>query len=176
MSISRSIEQYILGKDGNRPDLLRRAFTNDATVEMVVNTDAISFPSTLEGLPAIGKVLSSEFNRQYENIYTFCMGEPPAAGSVEHSCKWLVGMSVKDTGEVRVGCGEYHWQFDSHSGRVQHLTICIEHMQVAGAGDLLPVMDWVQGLGYPWCPAQQAVASAPPLESLTAVIDYLKLP
>lgn len=38
MSISRSIEQYILGKDGNRPDLLRRAFANDATVEMVLTS------------------------------------------------------------------------------------------------------------------------------------------
>lgn len=176
MNTSRAIEQYILGKDSNRPHLLRQAFEPQASVEMVVNTDAISFPSTLEGLPAIAKVLSSDFNRQYENIYTVYIGEPPAAGSAEHHCKWLVGMSVKETGEVRVGCGEYHWQFGPHSGLVQHLTIRIEHMLVAAAEDLLPVMDWLQGLGYPWCQAHQAVASAPTLERLAAVIHYLKTP
>lgn len=172
----RAIKTYILAKDGNRPDLLRQAFVPQATLEMVVNTSAITFPSRAEGAAAIAQVLVSRFNQQYENIYTFCLGEPPANGTTAHTCKWLVGMSVKETAEVRVGCGQYHWQFDPASGLAAHLTISIEHMQVSTAGDLLPVMDWLQGLDYPWCQAGDVIARAPQLSSIAPVIDYLKTP
>ncbi|GAB7532967.1 hypothetical protein PS3A_53830 [Pseudomonas sp. 3A(2025)] len=170
----RAIETYIRAKDGNRPDLLRQAFAPQATLEMVVNTSAISFPSRVEGAAAIAQVLVSRFNQQYENIYTFCLGEPPAKGVAAHTCKWLVGMSVKDTAEVRVGCGQYHWQFDPASGLVMHLTIGIEHMQVNTVNDLLPVMDWLQGLDYPWCQAEDVIARAPQPGNIAPVIEYLK--
>lgn len=64
---------------------------------MFVNTSAVSFPSRVEGAAAIAQVLVSRFNQHYENIYTFCLGEPPANGATAHTCKWLVGMSVKET-------------------------------------------------------------------------------
>ncbi|KQQ54103.1 hypothetical protein ASF84_20150 [Pseudomonas sp. Leaf127] len=171
-----AIENYILGKDGNRPDLLRQAFTPEARVEMVVRTDAISFPAHLEDRAAIAETLVRRFNQTYENIYTFCVGEPPVADAPAHTCKWFVGMSDKQTGEVRVGCGEYHWQFDPRSEHVTHLTIQIETMQVIPAAELAPVMDWLQGLSYPWCPATQATRQAPPLPALAAVIEYLQPP
>jgi len=41
---SNAVRNYILAKDGNRPFLMRQAFAEDAELEMVVNTDAISFP------------------------------------------------------------------------------------------------------------------------------------
>lgn len=172
----RAITTYILAKDGNRPDLLRQAFAPQATLEMIVNTSAISFPSRVEGAAAIAQVLVSRFNQQYENIYTFCLGEPPASGAPAHTCKWLVGMSVKETAEVRVGCGHYHWQFDPVSGLAVQLTIRIEHMQVSTADDVRPVMDWLQGLGYPWCKTGDVIAQAPQLGNIVPVIEYLKTP
>jgi hypothetical protein len=95
-------------------------------------------------------------------------------GALTHSCKWLVGMSVKGTGEVRVGCGQYHWQFDPHTGLATQLTITIEHMQVSPASALEPVMDWLQGLSYPWCRAGDVILHAPQLGSLAPVLEYFE--
>jgi hypothetical protein len=57
---SDAVSTYILAKDGNRPFLMRRAFAENAELEMVVKTDAISFPSLAKGVSAIdslGRVL-----------------------------------------------------------------------------------------------------------------------
>lgn len=91
----------------------------------------------------------------------------------EQRQKWLVGMSVKATGEVRLGCGLYHWQFQPESGRVEHLQITIEPLQVSPAERLRPVMDWLQPLPCPWCPAHDLLGTAPPLENIAAVLAYL---
>jgi hypothetical protein len=36
-------------------------------------------------------------------------------------------------------------------------------------------MDWLSGLPYPWCPFQTAVASAPKVEGLEVILDYVSL-
>lgn len=125
-----AIEKYILAKDGNRPDLLRQSFASGATLDMVLNTNVISFPSHVAGRAGISDVLVSRFGETYENVYTFCLGEAPSNSAAHHANKWLVGMSTKATGELRVGCGRYDWHFSSTTGLVQHLTITIEHMHV----------------------------------------------
>ncbi|MGV6396796.1 hypothetical protein ACTUVN_002491 [Pseudomonas caspiana] len=166
-----SIENYILAKDGNRPHLLRQAFASDATLEMILNTGTISFPPRVEGRDGIAEVLVRRFGQTYENVYTFCMGEPPADDATSHRCKWLVGMSDKATGELRFGSGDYEWRFAS--GLTTHLSITIDHMLVRPATELAPVMDWLQQVNYPWCSSED-LASAPPLASLDPVLDYLK--
>jgi hypothetical protein len=173
-SFARAIEHYILAKDGNRPDLLRHSFTPQATLEMTVHTEAISFPSLVNGRAGIADVLVRRFGQIYENVYTFCLGEPPQADAGAYACKWLVGMSVKENGALRVGCGEYQWRFDAASGLVEHLSITIEQMQVCAADDLEALMNWLQRLDYPWCKAGEAVDNAPDILGITAVIDYLK--
>ena len=95
MSIERAIQTYILAKDGNRPFLMRQAFANDCKLEMVVNTDAISFPSTADGLQAISNTLVSRFTADYENIFTFCLTRPTPAARENFTCPWLVGMSAR---------------------------------------------------------------------------------
>lgn len=171
-----AIESYIRAKDGNRPDLLRQAFTPDATVNMAVLTSTISFPTELAGIAAIAETLVRRFNQTYENIYTFCLGEPPQEGALAHDCHWLVGMSLKETGEVRIGYGEYLWQFDPASGRVSQLTITIERMDVAPAQDLQPLMDWLQALDYPWLDARTARARAPSSTGLGPLLEALERP
>ena len=171
---ARSVEKYILAKDGNRPDLLRQCFTSDATLEMVVRTGTISFPPHVSGRTGIADILVRRFGQCYENVYTFCLGEPPNAGTTTHTCKWLVGMSVKATGELRVGCGEYHWRFLPTSGLATHLCITIEHMQACVAQDLESVMNWLQSLNYPWCLSSDLICTAPHISNIDQIVEYLK--
>ncbi len=108
ITLQKSIETYIRAKDSNRPVLIADAFTADAELTMQVNTQEISFPGTVEGAKAISNVLVSEFAQRFENVYTFCIGEPPAVGPA-FSCDWLVCMSEKGTGLARAGFGRYDW-------------------------------------------------------------------
>lgn len=55
---AQAFEHYILAKDTNRPHLLRRAFTRDASLEMIVHTETISFPPRVEGRDGIAEVLA----------------------------------------------------------------------------------------------------------------------
>lgn len=171
---ARSIEKYILAKDGNRPDLLRQCFTPDATLEMVVRTGVISFPPHVNGRAGIADILVRRFGQCYENVYTFCLGKPPKTEATAHTCKWLVGMSVKETGELRVGCGEYHWRFLQTSGLASHLRITIEHMQACTAQDLESVMNWLQSLNYPWCLSSDMIDTAPHISNIDQIVEYLK--
>jgi hypothetical protein len=41
---------YFRAKDENRPHLMQEAFSETATLEMIVKTDAISFPLTVSTL------------------------------------------------------------------------------------------------------------------------------
>lgn len=168
---AQAIENYILAKDGNRPHLLRQSLNNDATLEMIVHTGSISFPPRVNGRDGIADVLVRRFGQTYENVYTFCIGEPPVDAATKHHCKWLVGMSEKASGDLRFGCGRYDWQFDS--GMATHLSITIEQMLVCPAAELEPVMDWLHNVSYPWCSTEQLV-SGPPLASIETVLHYLR--
>ncbi|VVN90992.1 hypothetical protein [Pseudomonas fluorescens] len=168
-----SIQHYINAKDGNRPHLLRQAFTPVAILDMVVRTGSISFPAHVEGLGPIGEVLVSRFGQTFENVYTFCLGGPPEADNPRFSCKWMVAMSDKNSREVRAGCGLYEWQFSPGSGLVEKLTITIEHMKTLPPTELLPIMDWVSNLDYPWCGPEEAVRNAPDIDTLYDVIQYI---
>jgi hypothetical protein len=66
-----------------------KGFAADAELEMVVKTDAISFPSTAKSLSSIEEDLVRRFGVDYENVYTFCLSEPPEAGRSRFQCHWL---------------------------------------------------------------------------------------
>ncbi|MNB97798.1 hypothetical protein D3C81_850690 [compost metagenome] len=169
----RSIQQYIHAKDGNRPHLLRQAFLPHALLDMVLRTEAISFPSHVEGLGPISEILVSRFGQTFENVYTFCLGCPPEPNAKTFQCQWLVGMSDKNSGEVRTGCGVYEWQFSPESGLVEKLTITIQHMKTLPATDLHAVMEWLSRLDYPWCRPEELVSNAPDIGALEEVIQYV---
>jgi hypothetical protein len=159
MSIADLVATYIHAKDSNRPHLMKAAFAQNATLEMIVNAGAISFPPRSAGLDAITDVLVSRFGQTFENVYTFCLCAPPEGSASTFSCAWLVGMSEKAGGAVRLGSGRYDWTFSS--GRVQHLKIAIDQMDVLPPSDLERVMGWLGSLPYPWCPADVAERSMP---------------
>lgn len=170
-----AIEAYIRAKDGNRPHLMDTAFAEDARLRMHLRTDAIAFPPEVHGRQAITQTLVRQFNQAWENVHTFCLGRPPVADAVEFSCDWLVVMSSKNDGSLRVGCGRYDWSFERVGRRVLALDITIEAMEVA-ACDIAPVMDWANAQPWPWCARSALRVGAPPQDELQAVLDRLQVP
>jgi hypothetical protein len=176
-SLSDVISTYIHAKDGNRPWLMQRAFAQDAVLEMDVKTDAISFPALTTGMTDITETLVRGFGQDYENVYTFCMGSPPARNMNEFSCDWLVAMSSKESGELRVGCGRYDWFFraldTSDECLIEKLKIIIEKMQVLPPEHLAAIMSWMSELPYPWCPVEVATRTMPKLQGFAEIADYI---
>jgi len=164
---AEAIAAYLRAKDENRPYLMERAFVPDATLAIVVKSEAIAFPPFTRGRDAITQLLVREFGRTYENVRTLCYGSPPRSTDGRHSCNWLVGMSAKDGGVIRVGVGRYDWTFAAPSPRhAERLDITIDLMQVLAADQLSAVTSWMFALPYPWCPIRTAFATAPRLGSL----------
>jgi hypothetical protein len=172
---SDSVSTYILAKDGNRPFLMKRAFAEDAELEMVVRTDAISFPSSAKGLSAIEDILVRRFGNDYENVYTFCLSRPSDVNRRHFACHWLVGMSAKSGGQVRVGCGRYDWYFSSdYTCLVERLVIAIDVMKILPASELGASMGWLSNLPYPWCTPDDVARNMPETEGFAAIATYLR--
>lgn len=171
------IRTYIRAKDENRPHLMPHAFAADATLQMTVKSEAISFPARSDGVAAISDVLVRRFGQTYDNVYTFCLTDSrPAHDATRYQCDWLVGMSNKLDGNVRVGCGSYVWAFtpQEQGRRVQALDIVIEAMEVLPPDTTQPVFDgWIGQLPYPWSTALQACERMPALTQLEPVRAYL---
>ena len=167
------LRNYFRAKDENRPHLLANVFTPDAKLEVINRASTIAFPALTIGREAIADVLVRRFGQSYENVYSFYMEQPvPAAKSF--TCDWLVVMSEKDRGNVRVGCGRYDWQFEGVAPPLAaRLVITIEAMQVLSPSALERTFEWVQQLSYPWSSAAAVTASAPHIEMLAPVLQYL---
>ena len=173
-TVREAVEIYIRAKDENRPYLMERAFAENATLEIVVNSGTISFPPVSSGREAISDVLVRRFAQTYENVYTFCLASPPRNHEVDFTCEWLVGMSEKESRNVRAGCGRYDWRFQSQGQRlVEHLTITIDLMVSLAPSCLASVTNWLSRLPYPWCTAQAALTSIPPLEGMDPIRRHL---
>ena len=170
----QAISTYIRAKDENRPYLMKRAFADSATPEIIAKPGTIAFPPITTGIDAITDTLVRQFAKTYENVHTFCLATPPQDNDITFSCRWLVGMSEKATQQVRVGCGRYDWVFQSaHPCLARRLTIRIDLMETLGAARLHSVMEWLSHLPYPWCSSQMAAKSAPTLDNLGPVVHYL---
>jgi hypothetical protein len=170
-----AVNTYVLAKDGNRPFLMRRAFAEDAELEMVVKTDAILFPSSAKGVSAIEDILVRRFGLDYENVYTFCLSQPSKADRLHFPCHWLVGMSARDNGQVRIGCGRYDWYFGSSEAcHVERLVIAIDVMKVLPAAELATSMDWLSSVPYPWCTPAEAIRNLPAIEGFAEIEAYLR--
>lgn len=168
------IDAYVRAKDGNRPHLLRAAFVDNASLRMHVRTPGISFPPGAVGRQAIAELLVSRFNETWENIYTLCIGDPPAARVASFACGWLVAMSSKTDGDVRIGCGRYDWDFDAGTGLARSLVITIDAMETTSWG-VDAMIDWASALPYPWCGSRRLESDAPCAPALRAVLARLRL-
>jgi len=167
------IGRYIKSKDESKPHLMRHVFSEGATLKMKVKTDNISFPSEAEGLESITNTLVHEFNNSYENIYTICLSDTVEQGESILKCRWLVGMTGKDSGLVRVGFGDYQWQFECNEEiRVSHLAIAIENMVVLAEENRVEVMMWFENMSYPWAITSEVLESMPNIASLASIRDF----
>lgn len=170
-----AISTYIQAKDTNAPQLMKQAFAGDCELEMAVRTDAISFPSSAKGLEQITQVLVTNFGDQYENVRSFCFSRPNSDYPPYFRCDWLVGMSARQGGAVRVGCGHYGWHFGSDDDRrVKKLAIDIEVMCVLPAEGSKPIMQWLAALPYPWCSNVKALESIPAIDALQPIESFLR--
>jgi len=169
------LRDYFHAKDENRPWYMARAFAPDAVLRMTLRTEAIAFPPEARGVEAITDTLVRRFGQTYDNVYTFYLSRPePGAQLAEYACDWVVGMTEKATGNVRVGCGRYDWTFRHAPHQVERLAITIETMLSLPPHDSGAVLDWLTALPYPWTSAQRVVDGAPPIEALAPVLQWIR--
>lgn len=169
------LRNYFHAKDENRPHFMARAFAPDAVLTMALRTQSIAFPPESRGLAAISDTLVRKFGQAYENVYTFYLSRPaPGACLPDFRCDWIVGMTEKATGDVRVGCGRYDWAFQPDPYLATELAITIEAMATLPADEAPAVFAWLLGLDYPWADAARVASSAPPLEALAPVMQHLQ--
>jgi hypothetical protein len=171
-TLKHCIETYIFAKDGNRPHRMADAFAEQAELVTRIRTEDITFPPHIAGRDAITAIMVSQFAQRYENVYTFCIGEPPEHGALAHTCNWLVCMTQKDSGAARLGFGQYEWV--AEAGRVGRLTISIEEMRVLEREVAAPMLAWASGLPYPWCDLDRLGHHLPRVEALERVVQRLR--
>ncbi|MES2571315.1 MAG: ABC transporter substrate-binding protein, partial [Verrucomicrobiota bacterium] len=89
-------------KDENRPFLMRRAFTEDVRLEMVVKTEGISCPSSAKGVAAIEEVrivvvppAQMHANLKAGHLDGYCVGEPWNSVAVLARTGWCVATSAE---------------------------------------------------------------------------------
>ncbi|EAQ67117.1 hypothetical protein MED121_14359 [Marinomonas sp. MED121] len=173
-ALHKQIGRYIQGKDGNKPYLLEKVFSQDAVLKMLVQSDAISFPAEVVGADEIINTLSSEFNLAYENIYTLCFLDTVTQSNTLINCRWLVGMTSKDSAEVRVGYGDYHWTFElDDSIQAKKLTIVIEDMLVLDKEYRSQILPWLASCTYPWAISSDVLSKMPDIDVLSEVAKRL---
>lgn len=153
------INSYIRAKDDSKPHLMKGVFEDSASLNMEVRTDNIAFPSETNGLDAITNLLVKDFNQTYENVYTFCISDSVITDEKQTSCKWVVVMTDKEQGNIRVGYGDYKWVFNN--ALASQLTIVIEKMIVLKKEDSEEIFNWINNKAYPWCNHDDFLERAP---------------
>jgi hypothetical protein len=150
---------YIQSKDNNKPHLMKSVFEGVANLSMEVKTDEIVFPSETTGIEDITNILVRNFNQKYGDIYTFCITDSVTSDGKQTLCKWVVVMSDKEDGNIRVGYGDYKWTFNIDL--VSNLTILIEKMIVIDKNHSTEIFSWLKKQAYPWCDSSDLLKEVP---------------
>jgi hypothetical protein len=167
------LRNYFHAKDENRPHLLDDVFASNAELVIRNRSENISFPALTHGRSAIAEVLVRNFTLANENVYSFYLSRPPL-GVREFSCPWLVGMSERSSGQVRVGCGTYEWAFQPDDPHMAcRLVVTIEAMQVLPSAESEPVFAWLRAQHYPWSSPGAARHGMPANELLFPISQFL---
>lgn len=168
------ISQYIKAKDNNKPHLMNGVFAEQATLKMLVQTDNISFPAEVEGLGNITHTLVSEFNNKYENIYTLCLIDTVQQQQRSLNCRWVVCMTEKASGSLRLGYGDYLWSFtDDTPTLINDLTITIENMTLLPPELQPQALSWFDKLPYLWALSSDLQTTVPDIELLITTLKPL---
>ena len=173
------LEKYILGKDENKFAILEEIYEPGAKVTFEINSEAISFPHEIVGNKEIAKVLSYDFNRNFDHVKTYYLSrEFPfiAEGNILKQ-KWLVLMREKKSNNMRVGTGFYDWYFTTGSdpqNRIKHHHIAIHEMLDLPDWSLRSLLDLQMRFSYPWLEQDKAIKVLETHRALTKITDYLK--
>jgi hypothetical protein len=170
MLIRELIETYVRAKDQTRPYEMARVFTPDVNLTMNVLTREIEFPPQAQGLQSVAKILCSDLNRRFENILTFCLSEPPGDTADSYKCEWIVVMSEKEGGQVRVGGGIYEWNLDPSHSLISSFVITVKGMGTLSIDHLPQITEWVRQLDYPWTTRPRIEASGSTIEGLIEIL------
>lgn len=171
------ITAYIQAKDENRPWYLTKVFSSDAVLEMKVESDVIDFPAEVFGREAIPDILVKNFSQTYDNVFTFVFDDSVTYDGMKLSCMWLVIMTKKDDGSLRVGYGKYTWYFKPNSNQflVPKLRIEIISMNEFPLSFMDSIYNCVEVMPYPWIQksdCKKLVHSIPDLSDLIASLDF----
>jgi len=172
------LENYIKGKDLNRPEILEKIYSEKSKVIFSIQPSTISFPSEISGNIEIAKVLSKDFNKRYEKVRTYFLKDD--SEEIASLCilkqRWLVVMIERETQDVKIGSGFYDWYFEvpaSGNCRIEKHKITIGVM-LSFSRDNLPVFeDLHNSIPYPWTDKQRVVDMLQKHDSLREVIEYL---
>ena len=163
--------KYICAKDKNKPSLMKEVFTDSSSLQMNLKTQNISFPAKTIGLKNITDVLVDNFNKNYENIFTFCLKDTMKYQDNGLTCDWVVCMKDKINAEIRIGYGEYNCCFTSDScTKVKLLCIKIEEMFVLKNQTIRPILNWLDDVSYPLCESEELFENAPNIEMINQII------
>ena len=165
------LRDYFRAKDESRPHLLDRVFDEEVVLEVRNGSSTITFPAITQGRGAGGRVLVGDFTRTYENIYSFYMSRPGHA-LASFGCGWLVVMTERGSGDVRVGHGRYDWEFASTPPcLVKRLVITISAMSVFAPHTAELALAWVRTLSYPWSSRMEVLRSPPDIPGLAPLLQ-----
>lgn len=168
----RVLHTYLRAKDENRPFLLAEAFASQARFETTfASASDFEQGAPSEGLAAITATFR-ELGAMCENIFTVCTTESIEDGSDTLVCKWVVAMSERETGRVRVGWGDYRWRFDTRSGLATELLVNMQRMVVLDPATADGVLGWISALPLPWCTTAQLLRRVPALTELDELRAY----
>lgn len=107
-------------------------------------------------------------------MYSFYLQRPRGL-LASFDCEWLVAMTEKESRNVRVGCGRYHWEFDAAPPHLAHrLVITIAEMQVFPPAAAIEVLSIVASITYPWSSAAEVSAAAADCPVFDPVSQWLR--
>ena len=172
------LENYIKGKDLNRPEILEKIYSEKSKVIFSIQPSTISFPSEISGNIEIAKVLSKDFNKRYEKVRTYYLKDDSeeTAPLCILKQRWLVVMIERETQEIKIGTGYYDWYFEvpaSGDCRIEKHKITIGVMLSLSQDNLTVFEDLHNSIPYPWVDKQSAVKTLENHDSLREVIEYL---
>lgn len=170
------LESYIKGKDFDEYMILENIYDVDAEVLFDIATNEISFPDNVKGNKEIARILSKDFNQNYEYVKTYYLSRPLDQKSNVLNQKWLVVMRDVKTHKTRVGTGYYDWHFIHQNGRlkIRKHKIYIHCMFELEDENMTELSRIQTAINYPWASEGQVCDVLKSNSSLNPVTSYLK--
>ena len=170
------LELYIKGKDQDEYLILEEIYTEDAEVEFEIASNSISFPESILGNKDIARVLSKEFNQNYQEVKTYYLSRPANKLSNIYEQNWLVVMRDIKSGKTRVGTGHYNWEFlnDSKNLKIQRHKIYIHEMLNIEDEQMSELTRIQDELNYPWVDKKKVCSVLNANIAFENITKYLK--